>query len=78
MGDVQSVYWLRLGDVLALKDLSLESNFLSFICLKVSKKEPSLLNKLKTAELLIEKGASVNAFTPDNQTPLHWAAQSEN
>jgi ankyrin repeat protein len=32
----------------------------------------------KTAELLIEKGASVNALTTGNQTPLHWAAQSEN
>jgi ankyrin repeat protein len=32
----------------------------------------------KTAELLIEKGASVNALTTDNATPLHWAAQSEN
>jgi ankyrin repeat protein len=32
----------------------------------------------KTAELLIEKGASVNALTTDNATPLHWAAQTEN
>jgi ankyrin repeat protein len=34
--------------------------------------------KFKTAELLIEKGASVNALTTDNQTPLHWAAQRGN
>jgi ankyrin repeat protein len=32
----------------------------------------------KTAELLIEKGASVNALTTSNVTPLHWAAQRGN
>jgi ankyrin repeat protein len=32
----------------------------------------------KTAELLIEKGASVNAVTTNNETPLHRAAQREN
>jgi ankyrin repeat protein len=35
------------------------------------------LENSKTAELLIEKGASVNAFTTRNETPLHRAAQSE-
>jgi ankyrin repeat protein len=38
----------------------------------------ALRGKSKTAELLIEKGASVNALTTDNATPLHWAAQTEN
>jgi ankyrin repeat protein len=28
--------------------------------------------------LLIRNGASVNALTTDNQTPLHWAAQRGN
>jgi ankyrin repeat protein len=30
---------------------------------------------LETVALLIEKGASVNAVTTDNQTPLHWASE---
>jgi ankyrin repeat protein len=39
----------------------------------------ALRGNLKTIELLIEKGASVNAIaneSNDNQTPLHWAAKS--
>jgi hypothetical protein len=31
----------------------------------------------ETVALLIEKGASVNAVTTDNQTPLHWASRWE-
>jgi ankyrin len=30
---------------------------------------------LETVELLIEKGASVNALTTDNATPLHLASK---
>jgi ankyrin repeat protein len=33
---------------------------------------------IKTAELLIEKGASINAFTSDNKTPLHFAIDNKN
>jgi ankyrin repeat protein len=33
---------------------------------------------LETVALLIEKGASVNAVTTDNQTPLHWASKYGN
>jgi hypothetical protein len=29
----------------------------------------------ETVALLIEKGASVNAVTNDNKTPLHWASE---
>jgi ankyrin repeat protein len=32
----------------------------------------------ETVALLIEKGASVNAVTTDNQTPLHWASERGN
>jgi ankyrin repeat protein len=32
----------------------------------------------KQSQLLIEKGASVNALAIGNQTPLHWAAQLGN
>jgi ankyrin repeat protein len=34
------------------------------------------LGNSKTVELLIEKGASVNALTMDDVTALHYAAQS--
>jgi ankyrin repeat protein len=33
---------------------------------------------LETVELLIEKGASVNALTTDNTTPLHLASENGN
>jgi ankyrin repeat protein len=33
---------------------------------------------LETVALLIEKGASVNAVTTDNKTPLHWASERGN
>jgi ankyrin repeat protein len=33
------------------------------------------MGNLETIELLIEKGASVNAVTTDNKTPLHLAYQ---
>jgi ankyrin repeat protein len=33
------------------------------------------MGNLKTVALLIEKGASVNAVTTDNKTPLHWASE---
>jgi ankyrin repeat protein len=33
------------------------------------------MGNLETVALLIEKGASVNAVTIDNQTPLHRASK---
>jgi ankyrin repeat protein len=36
------------------------------------------VGNLETAELLIEKGASVNAIANDELTPLHYAAGKEN
>jgi ankyrin repeat protein len=33
------------------------------------------MGNLETVALLIEKGASVNAVTTDNKTPLHCASE---
>jgi ankyrin repeat protein len=33
------------------------------------------MGNLQTVALLIEKGASVNAVTTDNQTPLHCTSE---
>jgi ankyrin repeat protein/uncharacterized UPF0146 family protein len=35
-------------------------------------------SKTYAVQILIEKGASVNAVTTDNQTPLHWASKHWN
>jgi ankyrin repeat protein len=35
-------------------------------------------SKTYAVQILIEKGASVNAVTTDNQTPLHWASRFGN
>ncbi|XP_068915792.1 uncharacterized protein [Tenebrio molitor] len=38
----------------------------------------AMQSKTYAVQILIEKGASVNAVTADNETPLHWASESRN